>query len=238
MELADPLPRQRELRFAVGDPTGLSSNSWRVWTKQDGDVYICCRDNYGEFKVSLHGDRWRCGFSAQGAAATAHLRPGGEDRAWDKWERPASASGVTIGYRLAFVASELAMGPAARRKNNWDKVEFLGGPPAGGLTLVTVTINEPNVEWEVSGGTARFLDLPGDGRVQVGIQSGPLTPHFRRDLQISYRRALQISSGISDEMKAYPTARILLTGEDPSGAHFATEVFYHRPHPDPLELVA
>jgi hypothetical protein len=59
------------LRFAVGDSVGLSSNSWRVWAKRDDDVYIVCRDNYKELKVSLHGHRWRVGVTDVGAKATS-----------------------------------------------------------------------------------------------------------------------------------------------------------------------
>ena len=49
-----PLPLiQSPLRVAVGTPTGPSTHSWRVWV-QDQDVYVKCRDNLRELKVSLH----------------------------------------------------------------------------------------------------------------------------------------------------------------------------------------
>src|SRR5512132_249548 len=32
------------VRFAVGSPHGLGSNSWRFWTTRTGDAYLACRD--------------------------------------------------------------------------------------------------------------------------------------------------------------------------------------------------
>ena len=53
-------------RFAIGPPDGLTSNSWRIWSTKHGDVYISCRDNFTEAKVSLHtSGRWRMGFTSQ-----------------------------------------------------------------------------------------------------------------------------------------------------------------------------
>ena len=37
--------KKSPVRFAVGDPNGVTSNSWRIWTSKHGDVYIACRDN-------------------------------------------------------------------------------------------------------------------------------------------------------------------------------------------------
>ena len=62
--------KEPPVRFAVG-PTkdGLTSNSWRMWTEKRGDVYdlyLKCRDNFREAKVSLHASgRWRMGFTEE-----------------------------------------------------------------------------------------------------------------------------------------------------------------------------
>lgn len=56
--------RKSPLRFAVGRPDGASSNSWKLWTVPAGDVYVACRDNFRDMKVSLHASgRWRLGFT-------------------------------------------------------------------------------------------------------------------------------------------------------------------------------
>ena len=45
--------RDKPVRFAVGAPDGITSNSWKIWAKKSG-AYIACRDNFKETKVSLH----------------------------------------------------------------------------------------------------------------------------------------------------------------------------------------
>jgi hypothetical protein len=71
------LPELNEpVRFAVGDPQGLTSNSWKVW-KQHSDIYIACRDNAQDIKISLHtSGRWRVGFTEKAAKRPELLRPG------------------------------------------------------------------------------------------------------------------------------------------------------------------
>jgi hypothetical protein len=44
--------RDKPVRFAVGAPSGITSNSWKIWATKSG-VYIACRDNFKETKVSL-----------------------------------------------------------------------------------------------------------------------------------------------------------------------------------------
>jgi hypothetical protein len=66
--------RHGPLRFVVGHPEGLTSNSWIVWTSKRGDVYISCRDNFTEAKVSLHASgRWRMAFTETAVAENSNL---------------------------------------------------------------------------------------------------------------------------------------------------------------------
>lgn len=155
------------IRFAVGDSDGRSSNSWRVWVKPDGDVYIACRDNYKELKVSLHGDRWRVGLTSEGAVATAHLRPDGVDRAWLTWDRPDPVGGAMLGFRILYLHSELALTPDQRPADRWKGTEFFPVSRAGDLTVATVTLNEPGVEIPLGDAVdphRRFLPRPGGER--------------------------------------------------------------------------
>lgn len=46
--------RKGPVRFAVRYPGGQMSNTWRIWEETAGDVYIKCRDEMREMKVSLH----------------------------------------------------------------------------------------------------------------------------------------------------------------------------------------
>jgi hypothetical protein len=77
--------RKGPVRFAVGPPNGLTSNSWKLWANRKGDVYIACRDNFKEAKVSLHASgRWRMGFAASALIKKVNLPPV-QNRAWEVW---------------------------------------------------------------------------------------------------------------------------------------------------------
>jgi len=59
------------LRFAMGSPNGPRSSTWSIiGHKRTRDLYIGCRSNMHEVKVSLHeSGRWRFGYTAVAAAA-------------------------------------------------------------------------------------------------------------------------------------------------------------------------
>jgi len=228
------------LRFAIGDPAGLSSNSWRVWVKPDGDVYIACRDNYRELKVSLHGDRWRVGLTSEAAGATSHLHPPDADRTWATWDRPAPVDGITMGYRILFLASELAVTPDLRSTRLWRSVEFFPGATVGGVTIAAITINEPGRRMAVGMDGRlldeqryRFLSIPTGGQVQLTVHSEPLGEDFRRSLAAAYTQGRALTAAGGYEPPA--TGRMFLAGEY-GGSHFAAEVNFHRPDPDSLRL--
>ena len=46
--------RESPIRFGVLRRNGLSSNAWGVWSENSGDIYVACRDNMKELKISLH----------------------------------------------------------------------------------------------------------------------------------------------------------------------------------------
>ena len=131
--------RHGPVRFAVGDPEGKTSNSWRVWAEGD-DVYLACRDNARETKASLHGSgRWRFGFTGEAALARPDLVPPGTDRAWEVWDRPAEqVPGITRALDLVFVNSELALEPVDRDHKLWRKNVFLPPAPNGYAGMATV----------------------------------------------------------------------------------------------------
>ena len=79
-----PWTEETEVRFAVMNKNGMSSNTWKVWTTSEGDAYIVCRDSMQEYHVSLHH------------SGQQHFRydphpnsPMASERAlWDKWREP------------------------------------------------------------------------------------------------------------------------------------------------------
>jgi hypothetical protein len=147
--------RDKPVRFAVGAPDGITSNSWKIWAEKSG-VYIACRDNFKETKVSLHTStdphapgRWRMGFTTESLPKIAHLRSHDENRAWEVWDEPtASLSGGTVvAFRLVFPTSELAVSPELRRPQEWKDVIYVESAPPGKLTVLTlfVTVGEPEL---------------------------------------------------------------------------------------------
>lgn len=145
---AGALPlRVGPIRFAVGPPTGLSSNAWRVWTTKAGDVYIACRDNFKEAKVSLHtSGRWRMGFTTEAVSSNPKLLGWDQNRAWEVWDKPPEALPETvIAFRLIFPTSELGVRPEERHPSKWAKVIHIEAAPPGKITVLTLFITRGNV---------------------------------------------------------------------------------------------
>jgi hypothetical protein len=206
--------------------------------KPDGDVYIGCRDNYKELKISLHGNRWRVGLSEDGAKANADVPRNQENRAWMVWDRPAPVEGITLGYRIFFFPSELSILPSDRPSSKWRGVTFIPAAPPNSVTLALVTLNEPGRTFDLLNTNyyRDFLPLPNGGQLQLTIQALNLDEEFRKSLMIGYRRAIML--GLELGVKVPSTTRIFLTGSsDDGGWPFSTEVNLVRPDPDPLLLL-
>lgn len=139
--------RAGPIRFAVGPPSGLSSNAWRVWTTKAGDVYVACRDNFKEAKVSLHtSGRWRMGFTTEAISKNTKLLGCDQNRAWEVWDRPPETLPETvIAFRLIFPTSELAVRPEQRDSSRWAKVVHIEAAPPGKVTVVTLFITRGDV---------------------------------------------------------------------------------------------
>lgn len=130
------------LRFAIGSPNGLTSNAWRVWTTKAGDVYVACRDNFKEAKVSLHtSGRWRMGFTTEAIAKNPKLLSCDQDRAWEVWDRPPETlPNTVVALRLIFPTSELAVREEQRKPSEWEKVVHVEAAPPGKVTIITLFI--------------------------------------------------------------------------------------------------
>jgi len=82
------------------------------------DIYVACRDNFREFKVSLHASGiWRLGLTEQFVKASPDTLAPGQDRAWKKW-RPTldSSNRLVIGFQVAAHHSSLYLNPGERTK--------------------------------------------------------------------------------------------------------------------------
>ena len=138
--------RKGSAQFAVGAPDGISSNCWKFFTTKSG-IYLVCRDNFKEVKVSLHtSGTWRMGFTEQAVADRPDLVSAiTGDRVWDKWEEPTEIKpGVVVAFRMAFPTSELALDPQVREPSNWKKTHFFEAGPMGTgmMTVATVLLTQ------------------------------------------------------------------------------------------------
>lgn len=152
MDYTPKLPiESNEFRFAVGDPRGLTSNSWRVWADGAADVYIACRDNFKEAKVSLHtSGRWRMGFQEQALAANPDLVPPQQNRAWDVWDaQPDDLPSSKTAFRLLFPTAELAVEPHQRTGKAWGarkNILYIDAAPLGEMVVVSLLISTAKIE--------------------------------------------------------------------------------------------
>lgn len=159
-ELKLPL-KTKEIRFAIGTPDGLTSNSYKVWVtkargKRRADIYATCRDSWREFKVSLHeSGKWRAGFVSYDVKLPkgCELQPG-QDKAWDKWDRPKPLDGsepslgsAIVALHFRFATTELAVTPEMRKHKEWEKVIMITPPPEGISITVTILLVEGNVHF-------------------------------------------------------------------------------------------
>lgn len=171
---AKVLPRtEGPVRFAVGPPDGLTSNSWRLWVK-NGDVYIKCRDNFTETKVSLHASgRWRMGFTTEAINKDPSLLRFSQNRAWDVWDRPpGSLLNPIPAFRLIFLSSELAVKPEQRLSQGWKDVIHIEAGPPGKLSMVTLFITQGDINLSHSSQPSfclASLDLGGSLRAQLVV---------------------------------------------------------------------
>lgn len=165
------------VRFAIGEPHGMTSNSWRIWTNDKGDTYVACRDNFNNVKVSLHASgRWRMAFTSEAVAKEPNLVSANGNRAWEVWGEPDQIRpGTVVALRLIFITSELRVAPNQRNGRKWRDTIFVNSRPTKGkLTVATLFLTHGNIEqrheYEPTLHLAS-LPLPNGRRVQVTVHA-------------------------------------------------------------------
>lgn len=210
MSATDLLPKFNEpVRFAVGHPQGLTSNSWRVWIESSG-LYIACRDNFQQTKVSLHkSGRWRMGFTQEAVAKRPNLLRPGQDRAWTVWDKPPITLPETVvAFKLVFVTSELAVSPEQRRGHRWKDVIFVEAGPPGLMTVATlfITLGTPALQPEDGSYCIRLgvFDV-GDDRFAQLVMHGDAEANFRPTVERCREAgwAQAVAAGVSIPPEAY-----------------------------------
>ncbi len=221
-----PLPLTKgPLRFTVGEPSGVTSNTWRVWAACNGNVYVKCRDNFKEIKVSLHGKRWRMGMEEEAASKSSLLAPG-TNRALEVWDAPSpDINGVIRAFQVQILASELAVRPEQRLGKLWRDSLFLKPPPVDRVLCVTLFFSPKGLslmhESEPSL-TLGVFALPHDRVLQVIAHFDPAFGYLE-SLRIAKARILM---QYNESVKALPPDGYLyLHGRAPDGARFAMPAF-------------
>lgn len=171
--------RDHVVRFAVGDPGGVTSNAWRVWTTRQGDIYLACRDSLKETKVSLHvSGRWRFGFTEEAAIARPDLLAPGADRAMEVWDKPPEFSpGIVQAYKLYFPLAALYVKPEARIGKKWNGVIYVEEGNLEACTVMAVYITTTSRPFSFSNIRSFCLGmwtLPDGTFAQVVAQAEPV----------------------------------------------------------------
>jgi hypothetical protein len=232
LPLALPL-RQSPIRFCVGYPDGLTSNSWRFWVHKN-DIYIACRDSFQVAKVSLHASgRWRMGFTEAAMKNNPSLIPADRNRAWDVWdEPPPQLPQAVVAFKLVFPTSELAITPEQRTSKLWKNVVYVDiwkQLPSDWLTVITLFVTtgdlHPRHERDPSFWIAS-LDI-GRGRyaqlVAHGDPEGDIHDVLRESIRTLSAQAEQ--AGVKD---IPPGANAYLFGETPEGVRYIVGGRVHR----------
>lgn len=213
--------RTGPIRFAVGDPEGLTSNSWRFWTTQHGDAYLACRDNFNNVKVSLHvSGRWRMAFTEEAVRENSSLVPPGADRAWEVWDTPPPFMPEAVAaFSLIFLTSELAVERSQRDPRRWRGTTFIEAAPAnsGKLTAITLFITQGDREVQ-HGSEPSFrlasLDLIDGRQAQLVAHSDPELDQPQKIVEC--RRA--VAAAAKETGVLYPPEGYLyLFGKHPDG---------------------
>jgi hypothetical protein len=137
---------ERVVRFAVADAEGRRlSSPWRVWSKDD-DHYVAVRFLSGEFKTSLHGDKFRHGFATD--EASVRVQGPGHDRAVVKWDRPQpQVPGATLLLRIIIPGSELGGSLPTEEL----PADFIRLPPPPPDHVLYVSIMETEASFDMEG---------------------------------------------------------------------------------------
>jgi hypothetical protein len=203
--------RQLAARFAVGLPVGNSTNSWKIWVDPKGDIYVTCRDNFRETKISLHvSDTWRMGFREKAIEKRPTLIGEHKDRIWEKWKKPIeSAPGVIMALHLFFPPSELIVRPELRKQKDWRGVIFIEPAPPGNVTVATLFIceGEKNITFGTSPGFCLAAMKIDESRVlQVIVHEDPEGQFpllIERGIEHARREARQAGINLPDEACVY-----------------------------------
>jgi hypothetical protein len=209
------------IRFAVGTPTGRSSNSWKVWTTGH-DAYIACRDNFREFKVSLHASGIRrVAFTQEAVRARPELALPSGNRVIQKYTPDQTErSAPLLAFQIVVLKAGLYLGPNSRRA--WRKPVLFVEPAdaPNEMTVLSVMVTPGGAELRLPtptrGGVVGILPLGSDRSIQL-VATYELDHVMRTLVQDAF---LLVSGRV--QVDPPPGAVIVLHGQRPEGTPWLT----------------
>ena len=204
---SEDLPPRGGIRWAIGDPDGRRSSTWRLWGDKKGDVYLSMRSMGGVLKASFHRDR-RCsvGFTSE-YHSTAKKRFGAESRHWQRWVLPAAE--VVRVAQVVFPEGELA----AFSADEASQMRWISSPAPGNAIIVSVFIAEPpdKFNWpghEIGGNFIGIMSAP--TRFTWAVYSeqplDPATLKFIEDARAKVRLQLPTDLTITHDSPGFRVA--------------------------------
>jgi hypothetical protein len=128
------------IRFAVGEPNGRRSGTWRLWGDKKGDVYLSMRTCGRMLKASFDRDR-RCsvGFTSE-YEKIAKERFKVANRHWERWKLPDGE--VVRLAQIVFPDSDLVSHDA----KDGDPMRWLPAPGPGRAVVVSNLCRRASVQ--------------------------------------------------------------------------------------------
>jgi hypothetical protein len=217
------------VKVAIGEPNGLTSNSWRFWSEPSGDFYVKCRDNMKEVKVSLHQSGiWRIALTKEAIQRNPEFVGVNGDRVWERWTKPEEVvSGVAPAFHLVFLTSELAIAPEVRKGKIWRDTHFIEPAPSNlvvMLSLFITAIDTPLMHESMPSFCLGQWSLPNDSYIQLVAHVDPIDgweSEVRRAREI-YRQQME-----NKNRKIPQGAYFYFWGEMPTGARFLLGAKHH-----------
>ncbi len=204
-----PIPLTKQpIRIAVGTPKGASSNSWRIWVKGT-DIYVSCRDNFKEFKVSLHASGiWRVAFTEQAIKSRPDLfnKSNGDRVINRRTPDLTDSTKAVIGFQIVVLERGLYLQSSQRTK--WPKSVTFVEPPTKDKEYTVLSI--------VVAPTTEALTMPVGVRGSV-IGKLPLDANRTVQLVATYENDKNMMPLIKD---AYEKSSNIRPANLPEGAVF------------------
>ena len=220
------------IRFAVIRRDGLSSNAWRVWVEDPGDIYIVCRDHMKEIKISLHqSGQHRIAFTTE-----SKLEMTEGNRLWGQWDEPDSPNSpkVVPSFDLFFPSWALCLTQDIREADAkvWNKnqifVEAAESPVATAISFV-ITDELSTVQFSTDGDSPSVSlgVLPARSGKKLWViarhtPEGNMTELAGQGIS-GFESSIVDTSSIVDRLRGLPSGSTLgmcVAGHRPTGGGF------------------